>query len=58
MIITFTKMGNIRMMVNLVEEGGDFIFVYVELKGAYSLCSLRYTEGCVCESRGRNENQV
>lgn len=56
MIITFIKMGNIRMMVNLVEEGGDFIFVYVELKGVYSLCSLRYIEGCVCEFRGRNEN--
>lgn len=49
-------MGNIRMMVNLVEEGGDFIFVYVELKGVYSLCGLRYIEGCVCEFRGRNEN--
>lgn len=33
MVITFAEMGDTRKMANLGEEGDDFIFVHVELKG-------------------------
>lgn len=38
------------------ERSDSFIFVHGELKGAYSLWSMRHIKVHVCKSQGRNEN--
>lgn len=57
MVIIFTKVENVRMMANFIEDS-DFIFVYVELKGTYNLCVLRNIESHTCEARERNASRI